>query len=153
MLECIACPPVLLQLVISIHEDMNARIQFDGNTSDSFKVICGVKEGHVLALTLFAVYFAALLHRAFGSNEDGVYFSTIFGGSLFNLQRLKSKRLTTEVLIRELFFADDTAIVDHSKVALQGLIARLGEACDLFKLTISVQKTVVGQGTNSPPEI
>ena len=54
-----------MQLIISLHEDMNACIQFDGNTSESFKARSGVKQGCVLAPTLFAIYFAALLQYAF----------------------------------------------------------------------------------------
>ena len=62
--------------------------------------------------------------------------------------------MTTEVLIRELLFADDAAIAAHSEIELQRLIDRLSEACDLFGLTISVKKTeVIGQGTDSTPAI
>ena len=129
---------------------MNACIQFDGNTSESFKVRSGVKHGWVLAPTLFAIYFAALFQHAFDGKEDGLYRRTRFNGSLFNLKRLKSKRLTTEVLIRGLLFADDAAIATHSEIELQRLAGRLAEACDLFGLSISTKKTgVTGQGTNS----
>ena len=88
----------------------------------------------------FAIYFAVLLQHAFDGNEDGIYHRTRIDGSLFNLKRLKSKRLTTEVLIRELLFADDAAIVTHSEIELQRLVHRLAEACDIFGL-ISVKKT------------
>ena len=58
------------------------------------------------------------------------------------------------MLIRELLLADDAAIAADSEVALQKLIDRQSEAHYLFMLTISVKKTeVVGQGTNSVPEI
>ena len=60
----------------------------------------------------------------------------------------------TEVLIRELLFANDAAIAKHSKLEIQRLVDNLAEACDLFRLTISVKGTeVIVQGTNSPPEI
>ena len=97
---------------------MDMCIQFEGNTSDSFKVRSGVKQGCVLASTLFSICFAALLQHAFGGNEDGIYLRTRLGGSLFYLQRLKLKRLKTEVLIRELLFADDAVIVMHSEIEL-----------------------------------
>ena len=114
------------------------RIQFDGDISDSFKVRYGVKQDCVLAFTRFAIYVASLFHHAFGGNKDGVYLRTRFNGSLFYLKRLKLKRLTTEVLIRELLFADDTAKPAHSEVTLRRLTDRLGEACDFRKLTVSV---------------
>ena len=72
----------------------------------------------------------------------------------FNLKRLQSKRMTTEVLIKELLLADNAAIATHSEIELQRLVDRLAEAYDLVGLTISVKKTeVTGQGANSPPEI
>ena len=153
ILEQTGCLPILLQFCISFHEDMNVCSQFDGNTSESFKVRCGVKQGCVLASTLFAIYSAALLQHAFDGKEDGIYLRTRFDWSLFNLKRLKLKWLLTEALIRELLFADGAAIATHGKIKLQRLISCLAEACDLCGLTISVKKTeVIGQGTNSPPE-
>ena len=111
-------------------------IQFNGNTSEPFKVRSGVKQGCVLAPTLFAIFFAALLQHAFGGNEDGIYLRPRFDGSLFNLKKKpphqKSKRLTTEVLIRELLFSDAAAIVTHSKIEFQRLVDRLAEACNVF---------------------
>ena len=87
-------------------------------------------------------------------NEDGIFLRTRLDISLINLKILKSKRLTTEVLIRELLFTDDAVIATHSAIELQRLVHRLAEACDLLGLTISVVSTeVIGQGTNSPPEI
>ena len=61
---------------------------------------------------------------------------------LFSIwKKLKSKRLTTGVLISELLFADAAAIATHSEIERQRLVDRSGEACDLFGLIISVKKT------------
>ena len=120
----------------------------------SFKVRSGVKQGCVLALTLFAIYFAVLLQHAFDGKENGIYIRNRSDGSLSNLKILKSKRLATEVLIRELLLADNAAITTHSKIELWRLADRLAEACHLCGLTIYVRKTqVIGQGTNSLLEI
>ena len=90
----------------------------------SLKVMSEVKQSCVLAPTLFAIYFAALLQHAFDRNEDGIYLRNRIDKSLFNLKRLKSKRLTTEVLIRELLFADDAPIVTNNEIKLQRLVDR-----------------------------
>ena len=119
---------------------MNACIQSDGSTSESFKVRSFVKQGCVLAPTLFAIQFAALLQHTFDGNEDGIYPRTRVDGSVFNLKRLKSKRLTTEVLIRKLLFADAAAIVIHSVNELQRVVGRLAETCDLFGLKSASRK-------------
>ena len=63
VLKRIGCPPTLLQLIISFHEDMTACIQYEGNISDMFDVKSGVKQGCVLAPTLFGIYFAAIFHH------------------------------------------------------------------------------------------
>ena len=154
VLKSIGCPPKLLQLVISFHEDMKACIQFDGSTSDCFDVRNGVKQGCVLAPTLFSIYFSVLLRCAFGGNQDGVYIRSRADGSLFNLARLRAKSKTVELLCRELLFADDAELTAHEETTLQGLLDNLSRACDLFCLTISVKKTeVIGQGTAIPPSI
>ena len=66
----------------------------------SFQVGSGGRQGCVMAPTLFAFSFVALLQSAFVGNEDGTYLRTRFEGSLFSLRRLKAGE-TTEVLIRE----------------------------------------------------
>ena len=154
VLKRIGCPPTLLQLIISFHEDMTACIQYEGNISDRFDVKSGVKQGCVLAPTLFGIYFAALLHHAFKDSQDGVFIRTRSDGSMFNIRRLKSKTKTTLELIRELLFADDAALTAHTEAALQRLMDCLASACELFQLTISIKKTeVLAQGVTTPPKI
>ncbi|TWW59286.1 R2 Retrovirus-related Pol polyprotein from type I retrotransposable element [Takifugu flavidus] len=67
LLERIGCPPQLLRILQSFHTDMHGTIQFDGSTSDPFKICCGVKQGCVLAPTLFGIFFSLLLRQAFGT--------------------------------------------------------------------------------------
>ena len=54
VLEKIGCPKILLQLIVSFHDDMKATIQSDGSTSDGFNINSGVKQGCVLPPTLFS---------------------------------------------------------------------------------------------------
>ncbi|KAI8514516.1 hypothetical protein Bbelb_071070 [Branchiostoma belcheri] len=125
VLKSVGCPPKLLQLVVSFHEDMKACVQFDGATSDFFDIMNGVKQGCVMAPTLFSIYFAVLLRYAFKGNQDGVYIRSRTDGSLFNLARLRARSKTVESLCRELLFADDAALTAHKESALQGLLDSL----------------------------
>ena len=59
------CPLRLLSLVESFHEDMQSTVNFDGTTSASFKIKIGVKQGCVVAATLFCIFFSMLLSYAF----------------------------------------------------------------------------------------
>ena len=154
VLKSIGCPPILLNLVVSFHEDMEAKIQYDGRQSRSFHVRTGVKQGCVLAPTLFGIYFAALLRHAFEHSSNGIYVRTRTDGSLFNIQRLRSRTLVSRVLLRELLFADDAALVSHSNEGLQQMLDSLHQACRLFGLTISQKKTeIMGQGVPTAPQI
>ena len=50
----------------------------------------GVKQGCVLAPTLFSIMFSAMLHDAFSKDSTGVGFNYQIDGSLFNLRRLQA---------------------------------------------------------------
>ena len=59
-----------------------------------------------------------------------------------------------EVLIRDMLFADDAAVVAHTQEGLQSLMDCFSQACKDFGLTISLKKTnVLGQDTETPPVI
>ena len=68
-----------------------------------FEVTAGVKQGCVIAPSLFSLFFAAMLKEATKDMPQGV--SIRFrNGSVFNLSRLKASNKVTEALIRELLF-------------------------------------------------
>ena len=82
LLEKIGCPPKLRSLVVSFHEDVKGTVMYNGSCSDPFPVKSGVKQGCVLAPTLFGIFFSLLSH-AFRSSSDGVYLHTRTDGKLF----------------------------------------------------------------------
>lgn len=143
LLKKIGCPPKLLSMIVSFHQDMKSIVSFDGDTSKPFPILSGVKQGCVLAPTLFGILFSLLLTYAFQSCTDGVYIHTRHDGKLYNLARLRAKTKTTRVLLREMLFADDAALASHTQGGLQRLIDRFSNACKEFALTISIKKTEV----------
>ena len=122
MLPLIGCPPKLLSIVRSFHDGMMSTVQFDGNVSAKFGVKSGVKQGCILAPTLFGIFFALLLNHAFKRSTDGVYLHSRSDGCLFNISRLCAKTKTRTVTIRDLLFADDVAMVSHQQDGLQRLM-------------------------------
>ena len=130
---------------------MKGTVQYDGSTSAAFDILSGVKQGCVLAPTLFGIFFASLLRHAFGTSTEGVYLHTRSDGKLFNLARLKSKRKIRETVIRDMLFADDAALATHTEAELQNLMDRFAKAASDFGLTISLKKTnVMSQEAASP---
>uniref|UniRef100_UPI003393167C reverse transcriptase domain-containing protein n=1 Tax=Acinetobacter baumannii TaxID=470 RepID=UPI003393167C len=113
------------------------------------------KQGCVFAPTLFGIFFSMLLRDAFKDCEEGVYIHRRADGGLFNITRVRAKTKRTNVLLRELLFADDDdALVSHTEDGLQQLITRLSDACKEFGLAISLKKTnVMVQGFTGPPNL
>jgi hypothetical protein len=154
VLRKIGCPPKLLALIVSFHENTMGTVQCSGRSSNSFPTDSGVKQGCVLAPTLFGIFFSVLLSDAFDGSQDGVWIHTRHDGGLFNLARLRSKTKIKKVLLRELLFADDAALVAHSETSLQRLVDRLSESCDRFGLKISLSKTnILSQDLQEEPTI
>ena len=154
LLEKIGCPPRLLSIIASFHNDMRGSVSYDGEISEPFLIKSGVKQGCVLAPTLFGIFFSLLLRFAFRQSEEGIHLHTRSDGKLFNISRLRAKKNTRTILIRELLFADDAALVSHSETGLQELLSQLSAACREFGLTINVKKTnVMGQNIPVPPMV
>ena len=154
ILAKIGCPPTLLSIVKSFHDNMKGTVLYDGATSDPFNILSGVKQGCVLAPTLFGIFFATLLKHAFGKSTEGIYLRTRSDGNLFKLSRLRAKTRVHEKYVRDLLFADDAAITTHTQEDLQRLLDRFSDACRHFGLTISLAKTqVMGQDIKEIPSL
>jgi len=108
----------------------------------------------VLAPTLFAIYFSALLVRAFPSTS-GVLLHSHSSGKLFNLSRFRACFKTRRVFMLELLYAaDDAASVAYSIADAQLLCNSFAAACIDFGMKISLSKSVVlVQGVSYPATI
>ena len=91
------------------HDSMLAWVQNDGEFSDPFPVSNGVKQGCVLASTLFSMMFSVMLTDAFQDSDNGIPISYRFDGKLFNLRRLQAKSKVQTEMIDEFLIADDMA--------------------------------------------
>ena len=127
ILQKICCPPKLLAIITSFHQDMQSTVCFDGATSNAFPVSIGVKQGCVLAPTLFGIFFSMLHQYAFVDCTEGVFVRTRSNGKLFNIARFRAKTKAYVVLIRELLLADDAALTSHSEEGLQRLVDMLSQ--------------------------
>ena len=65
------CPTRYIAMVRQFHDGMQARVQNDGEYSEPFPVTNGVKQGCVMAQTLFSMMFSAMLTDAFQDVDAG----------------------------------------------------------------------------------
>ena len=123
------CPAKFIAMVQQFHDGMLARVQNDGEFSDPFPVTNGVKQGCVLASTLFSMMFSAMPTNAFQDGDNGIPIRYRFDRKLFNLRRLQAKSKVQTVVLDEFLFADDMCILHHWGVQLilltvgQGLLS------------------------------
>ena len=68
------------------------------------------------------IFFSIMLREAKEDLLDGIYIRFRTDGSLFNLRRLLARTKLIEELITELLFADDCALLAHTKEALQHIV-------------------------------
>ena len=137
------CPDKFIALVRSICDGMQVRVQDDGESPEPILVTNGVKQGCVLAPTLFSMIFSAILAEAFRDNSDGIPIRFRRDGKLFNLRRLHAKSKVKMDCVRDLLFADDCALNACSEPEMQQSMDKFSSACDAFGLTISIKKTEV----------
>jgi hypothetical protein len=153
ILSKIGCPPKLLSLIRSFHEGMKGTVLYDGQSSEAFDIRNGVKQGCVLAPTLFGIFFSMVLKHAFGTSNEGVFLHTRSDEGLFNLA-LRATTKRRKKIIRDMLFADDAALVTHTEAELQALMNRFATSCEMFGLTISLNKTnVMATGAEITPTI
>ena len=143
ILKKIGCPEKFVNLIASLHNNMRGQIRFKGEVSDAFEISNGVKQGCVLAPTLFSIFLFMVLSHAFDNNNQGVWIQSRPGADLFNVNQYKSTKKTQQILVRELMFADDTAFVAHSHQDAQEIITLFAQAARTFGLKINIKKTEV----------
>ena len=153
VLPKIGCPPKLQSMIGSFHTDTKRTVQFNGSSLEPFEIRNGVKQGCVLAPTLFGICFGLLLKHAFDTTTQGIYLRTRSDGRLFNLARLRAKTKVREDLIRDMLFADDAAVVAHTQEDIQSSMDCFSQACKDFGLTISLKMLSANSPTSSPPSL
>ena len=137
-------------MVRQFHDGMQARVQNDGEYSESFPVTNGVEQGYVMAPILFIMMFSAMLTDALQDVDAGFPIRYRFDGKLLNLRRLQAKfKMQTDVADK-LLLAYDLAENAKSEEKMQGAVDRMSKAftfnSQLAKQRLSTLKAV--QRTN-----
>ena len=136
ILARLGCPPKFLRILRQLHEGQMGQVKHNGVPSDSFSIANGTKQGCVLVPTLFSILLSMMIWEAKKDLVDRIYIRFRTDSSVFNLRRLLAHTKTIEVLIVELLFADDCALLAHSQEVLQCIANRFADAAKAFGLTI-----------------
>lgn len=138
-------PDRLIQIVRSMHDGMKAKLNLEVGVSDDIEVNNGLKQGCVMAPTLFNLFFAAVMFEAFRElpENSGIGIRIGKDGNIWKARDLRTKKKAREAFIKELCYADDCALVAHTQEMLQLFMTQVDEACNKFGLTISFKKTEV----------
>ena len=96
-------------MVRQFHNGMQACVQNDGVYSEPFLVTDGVKQGCVMAPTLFSMMFSAMLTDAFQDVDVDFPIRYRFDGKLLNLRRLQDKSKVQTDVVDKLLYANDLA--------------------------------------------
>ena len=144
------CPPKFVAILKCLHRDMTVRILVDNELTSEIPYNNGVKQGCILAPTLFAIFAAAMFMHAFSDSPSGVSIRFRSNGSLFNLARLRSQSKYMTTLLHEFQYADDCApLIADSEEALHDSIDSFADAASSFGLTINCKETEVMELQNS----
>eukprot|EP00061_Rhincodon_typus_P007799 g29844.t1 len=105
-------------------------------------IVCktGVKQGCVIATTLFSMYLAAMLHLTANKFPAGVELTDRTSGKLFNLHCLEAKMKVTPSSVIELQYADSACIRANSEDELQSIISTFTEAYEYTGPTPNICK-------------
>ena len=84
-----------------------------------------------------------MLEMAFKDTSEGVYIQTRKEADLFNVAQLKAKSKTSTKVVREMLFADESALAAHSAYAedMKSSLEKFARTADQFSLKINSEKT------------
>ncbi|VDM06376.1 unnamed protein product [Schistocephalus solidus] len=122
---------------------MTARVTDSRTVSEVFAVTNGVKQGCVLAPTLFCLMFSAMLMDAYRDEQPGIRIAYRIEGHLLNIRRMQASTRVPSTTVHDLLFADECALNTATEEDMQRSMDLFTAGCADFGLTISTAKTVV----------
>ena len=123
------CPEKFTTMIETLHTGMMANVSVGGEVSESFSVTKGVKQGCVLAPTLFSVFLSEKLLEDF--RDVGV--ASTYSPDLLNVAHFRAKTKSTRLLMRELLLSDDSALVAHPAEDNSGSVKEGAVPTQLYK--------------------
>ena len=133
-------PTKLNSIIRALHEHSVTAIRCYGKTSCEFAITSGVRQGCVLAPTLFNLYFDVAIRMALENGQPkgkGVRMAYLHAAKLVG----NCRKLQHEAVISDLEYADDMTLVAESWDDLKSMLDDVSMWCRELGLTISYSKT------------
>ena len=96
-------------MIESLHTGMMVNVRNGGEVSDTFAITNGVKQGCVLAPTLFSIFLSAMLEEAIKDMRDGIYIQSRQNADLFTVAHF-----STSVMALRVIFSNDNPYRRHN---------------------------------------
>ncbi|BHF82266.1 hypothetical protein SprV_0802540300 [Sparganum proliferum] len=127
IMQKFGCPERFIQMVRQLHDGMMERVTDNGAVSEAFAVTNGVKQGCVLAPTLFSLMFSAMLMDAYRDERPGIRIAYRTDGHLLNQGRMHFQSRVSTTTVHELLFADNCALNTTSEEEMQRNVVLMWE--------------------------
>nr|VZH91254.1 unnamed protein product [Spirometra erinaceieuropaei] len=133
------CPERFIQVMRQLHDGIMAPVTDNGAVSEAFAVFNEVKQGCVLAPTLFSIIFYAMLTDAYRDERPRIRIAYRTVGHLLKQRRMHFKSRVSTTTAHELRFADDCALNTTSEEEMQRSMELFSAACENFGMVINTQ--------------
>ena len=135
ILAAYGIPDQLVKAIAMLYEDTQAKVLSPDGETDSFPIHAGVLQGDTLAPYLFAIAIDYVMRRAVKDQENELGLTLI---------RRKSRRVPP-VIVTDLDFADDIALLSEEIHQAQSFLSRVETEAERVGLYINAAKTEVMQ--------
>ena len=126
------CPEKFTTMIEALHTALMANVIVGGESRNRSVLQMGSNK---------VVYFlSAMLDEAFRDIGGGVNIQSRQTTDLFNVAHFRAKTKTTQILMRELLFADDSALVAHTAEEIQKLEDAFFDASKKLGLKITSRR-------------
>ena len=155
ILKRMGCPEKFIAILRLLHDGMTAKALCNGTETEPFTIKTGVKQGCILAPTIFDMYLLAVLALIKDQLPSGVTIRYRYDGSIFNLRRLNAVTKVQKVVANDLQYADDCKLVAHRAPDLQASLDLFNSAYKLLGLTTNKSKTkvMIQPAPGQPPPV
>ncbi|VDL88709.1 unnamed protein product [Schistocephalus solidus] len=136
-------PGRFTHMVRQLHDGMTAHVTDNGTVSEAFAVTNGLKQGCVLAPTLFSLMFLAMLMDAYRDEQPGIHIAYRTNGHLLNSRRMQTSTRVSKTTVHDLLFEDNCALNTVTEEEMQRSMGLFAAGCADFWSNNLTTETVI----------